>query len=220
MLKKIKSLFVVESGQTSPKVAVPEKEQEPVSPGEPTGAFEQNPPGVSKASLDQFLKVLANAMDSGNMEGYDYLEFRQAIRSLSQIESDEQKRFVTAYTLAKTMGAEKMALKKSAGRYLDILKEEESKFNASLQHQIDSKLNTRTTQIQQLEQKSKEKLAQIEKLKEEIKSIEQKLKDVRLEMEESSRKVESVRMSFHSAYELIVNEIRTDIEKIDNYLNQ
>ena len=218
MLKKIKSLFVVEDmTQAAATKETEGKQKEEISSGG-SDAGAASSVKANKASLDQFLKVLAGAMEASNQAGYDYLEFKQAVRSLSELESEEEKRFITAYTLARTMGAEKEALKKSAAHYLKVLDLEKNKFNQSLQNQIDSRLITRKQSIESLEQKKLQKIAQLEKLKEELTGIDQKLVSMKEEIEASSKKVETVRVSFHKAYELIVQQIGEDVEKIEKYI--
>jgi len=219
MLKKIKSLFIVEEELKDSKIKSDDQGKSRSGDNDnPEVVIDTDNASVTKASLDQFLKVLASAMESNNQEGYDYLEFKQALRSLDKIESDETKRFITSYTLAKTMGAEKIKLLESGNFYLDILKKEEDKFNDSLQKQIESKLQNRKQSLLNLKEKKIKKEEQIKKLKEEILGIDKKIVGVMKEIESSTNKVASVQKSFHTAYELIVNQIKDDLGKIEKYI--
>jgi archaellum component FlaC len=218
MLRKIKSLFVVEQTKVEKQTANPEPNRSVETTEQKLQEFEQGEGEVTKRSLDKFLKVLADAMESANIEGYDYLEFKQAVRSLENIEADEQKRYVTSFTLAQTMGAEKDSLNKSAGYYLEVLQKEELKFRESLKNQVESKLTVRKKMLDNLENQKQNKLAQIKKMQEEIEVIDQKSKRVQSEIEESSKKVASVQKSFQAAFDLIVNQIRDDLSKIEKYI--
>jgi protein-tyrosine-phosphatase len=220
MLKKIKSLFIVEEeiSEQKNKARSADKAIKKTAGEEKEEQLIDEKGNVTKASLDRFLKVLAGAMEEANREGYDYLEFKQAIRSLDELETDEEKRYITSYTLAKTMGAEKDTLKKSAEFYLEILKNEEIKFEDSLKKQIDSKLNNRKTVLNNLNDRKIKKEEQIANLNKEIADIEDKIKAVSKEIDDSAQKVGSVQKSFSAAYDLITQQIRSDIEKIEKYL--
>lgn len=219
MMKKIKSLFIVEEELKDSRIKNKEEGKRTSRVNDmPDIVINTDNASVSKASLDQFLKVLASAMESNNREGYDYLEFKQALRSLDKLESDDEKRFITSYTLAKTMGAEKGKLLESGSFYLDILKKEEDKFNDSLQKQIESKLQNREQSLALLKERKIKKDEQIKKLKEEIIAIDNKIVGVKKEIESSTNKVASVQKSFHAAYELIVNQIKDDLGKIEKFI--
>ena len=219
MLKKIKSLFVVEEELKDSKIKKGGEGKTRSGVNKKPDIFiNTDNASVNKASLDQFLKVLASAMEANNEEGYDYLEYKQALRSLDKLESDEAKRFITAYTLAKTMGAEKVKLLDSGNFYLDILKKEEDKFNDSLQKQIESKLQNKKQSLTILRERKIKKEEQIKKLEEEIIGIDNKIVAVEKEIKSSTNRVASVQKSFHSAYELIVNQIKEDLGKIEKYI--
>jgi chromosome segregation ATPase len=219
MFKKIKSLFIIEedvaeagtSGRKGkdPKPGIEKDEVEKV---------EMSGGAVSKSSLDKFLKVLADVMETANIEGYDYLEYKAAVRSLDHLEMDEEKRFITSYTMARTMGAEKESLKKSASFYLEVLKREETKFNESLKNQIETRVKSKKQSLELLKEKVAKKEEQIRKLQEEITAIETKSGEVQQQMEDATKKLASVQKSFASAYDLIVNQIKQDLNKIDQYL--
>lgn len=218
MLRKIKSLFIVEDKST-PKKGKGKVIQKDESGGKKIDIkLDQSTGEISKSSLDKFLKVLANSMESSNMEGYDYLEFKQALRSLDEIEEDEAKRYITSFTLAKTMGAKKESLIKSAKFYLGILEQEENKFNDSLKKQIDSKLHNRKQSLENLKERKGKKEEQIKKLQLEIKEINKKIGVNQKEMDAAAQNVVSVQKSFHAAYDLIVNQINEDVKKIETYL--
>lgn len=218
MFKKIKSLFLVEDSSDKHIGEKPAVQKESKSPKIEDQKIDISTGNVTKASLDRFLKVLADAMEGSNIPGYDYLEFKQATRSLDKLESDEAKRFVTAFTLAQTMGAEKESLMKSAEFYLEVLKKEEVKFEESLENQVKSKLNNKKQSLSNLKEKSVKKQEQIRQLQEEIKGIDGKMKEVESQIENSSKKLANVHKSFSSAYELITKQIRSDIDKIEKYL--
>lgn len=217
MFKKIKSLFVVEEDRIKKTSGSSDHKAAGHKVGKRTKITDRHSDS-DKASVDQFLQILATAMEKNNLEGYDYLEYREAVRSLDKLEEDENKKYVTAFALAKTMGAQKASLKESASFYIKILAEEEEKFNAALQKQVDEKLNAGNLTIKKLEEEANSKKERIIKLEKEIKSKKEKISKLRSEVEESANKVATVKNSFHLAYSTIVDQIKKDLQKIDDYI--
>lgn len=217
MFKKIKSLFIIEENIEDINKKIKEKGKTEVKTDNNV-TIDVSDGNVSQASLDKFLKVLADAMEKANIEWYDYLEFKQAVRSLDKLENDEAKRYLTSFTMAKTMGAEKESLKQSAGYYLDVLKKEEAKFNESFKKQVDSRVLNRKQTLDNLHEKRGKKEEQIKQLQLEIEKFDAKIGEVQKQMDNASKKMASVKLSFTKAYELIVNQINQDISKIDQYL--
>ena len=112
MLKKLKSLFIVED-ESNAKGTVEKKEPEVIQDKSKSGE-EPIPSGdisvpVDDGKIDQkFVDVLLKAIDNQNMEGFDYLEYKQSLQSLSKMDMDESTRYKSAFAMAKTMGATKI----------------------------------------------------------------------------------------------------------------
>jgi len=218
MLKKIKSLFVVEDEQAKGQGKTQADKKNEDKKDSPSPFVVADHDEVNRTSINQFLEVLAEAMEKNNQEGYDYLEFKEALRSLEKIESDEQKKYITAYTLAKTMGAEKEALIKSANYYVSILQDEEKKFKTALKKQIDEKLTTGSASITNIEKEIAAKKETITKLEKEIETHIQKHVNMKKEVEEATNKVTTVQNSFNMAFEAILNQIKADLKNIENFI--
>lgn len=224
MFKKIKSLFVVEETPGQPGEAIP-TEPTVSKAAEPKVTHTTEQPvhtdnlQIDKESFDRFIQVLSDALSAKNQQGYDYLEFKEAVNSLRNMEPDEAKRFLTAFTMAKTLGVEKKILLDSASQYLFILKTENDKFSAAVEKQKVDKIKSRNDELLKVEQ---ELVAKEQKIREMLTEIESKKKireQLKLEMKDAAQKVEQVHASFKNAYETIVKQIQDDVEKMNNYLN-
>lgn len=216
MFKKIKSLFVIEETPKQTEDPVAESQQEPVTQA-PATATERIKP--DKESFDKFIQVLSDAITAKNLQGYDYLEFKEAVSSLQNMEPDEPKRYLTAFTLAKTLGVDKKSLIDSASGYLGILKAEHDKFNAAVSKQREDRIKSRNTDLARIEQELKAKEQQIRELLTQVESMKKTREQIKLEIEEAGRKVDQVQASFSTAYTTIVAQIQKDVEKMNNYLN-
>ena len=97
---------------------------EPIPANIPAKApvVKESPAGDPGKVNDKFTEVLFSAMERDNQEGFDYLEFKQSLRSLEKMPMDEATRYQSALAMAKTLGANPVLLQQSAAHYLNVLK--------------------------------------------------------------------------------------------------
>src|SRR5687767_2637314 len=122
MFKKLKSLFVIEEGEpaqeakgaetteTHRKENIPQRTAPVSQTGQTTGHVQ-----------NKFLEVLFGALESNNQEGFDYLEFKDFLKSLANVPMEDSIRFKSAFATAQTMGATKEKILSSARAYMDVL---------------------------------------------------------------------------------------------------
>ena len=111
MLKKLKSLFIVEeegnnsSAQTTEVVQNQENRQEVVAPV--STPHEPISPVVSQSGKNvdpKFIDILMKAIEENNLEGFDYLEFKSSLQSLAKMSMDDATRYQSAMAMAKSVG--------------------------------------------------------------------------------------------------------------------
>jgi hypothetical protein len=201
--KNIKSLFIQEvedkpAGVTEQRSTG--NEARGASPGMPDAT------GTGKVDMQKMMDRLSDILASRNQEGFDYLEYRNAIMELIQTGQSEENAFVSVYTTAKTLGITKKALVDSAKYYLSVLSEESKEFTDEIKSRQQSDIA--------------EKEQAIEKIKNDI---EQLLKDkgkLEKDVAESKVKVGAAGASFNAAYEKISSKINEDIKKMDQYVKE
>ncbi len=217
-IKNLKSLFVVEdvatnkspSSKATPKEA-PKQEKIEKSTFIPTAA-------MNGKTDEKFMNVLLQALEKANQPGYDYLEFMNAIKSLGKMNMDEATRFKSAYTLAQTMGVTPNQLEKSAAYYIDVLKNEDAKFQNALVHQQKSNIGARSEAIKTNQKAIEEKQKHIINLQKEIENHEKQIKKLHAEVEAAKSKVSTANANFVASYQFLVNKIKEDIGKMQRYL--
>ncbi len=216
-IKNLKSLFVVEeegaSTPTPSKKATPKESIQKVKPKSiiPKSTL----PGQVE---DKFMNVLLQALEKANMEGYDYLEFMNAIKSLEKMNMDEATRFKSAYTLAQTMGVTPQHLEKSAHYYLDVLKKEDSKFQNALENQTSTNILKRKENIQATLKSIEDNKKHIATLQKEIERQEKEIQTQQKEVESAKQKVSTAHSNFIASYQVLANKIEADIQKMKTYL--
>jgi len=210
MLKRLKSIFIVEEEESFvPPKSSPKKGQPVVN---------DIPVNKNASSSEKFVNSLLKAIEANNLEGFDYLEYKQSLRSLSKMEMDEATKFNSAFAMAKTMGANKKILIDSANHYLKILKTEEGKFNDAYAKQQQKQVQGRQDKVKSIQASIQKKEEQIKKLQEEIKNSKKEYDLKKKEINSAAAKVALTRDEFFASYHKVSDQISVDIERMNKYL--
>lgn len=220
MFKKIKGLFIEDDGKMK---SIPEEQLKSTSkktmPSEEVVSddFTYSMPSADEKPNPKFVNVLLKAVEANNVEGFDYLEFKQALQNLSAMDMDDQTKYQSALAMAKTMGATSQNLISSANGYLKVLELEEKKFRSATVNRRETQLTGKQNEIKRHEQSISKKQAQIEKLQAEILAHEQSLKKAQSGINNEKAKVDATVQGFMSAYHMVRAQIENDITNMKNY---
>ncbi|HHH50538.1 MAG TPA: hypothetical protein ENK52_06135 [Saprospiraceae bacterium] len=224
MLKKLKGIFIVEEDDAKKEKASntkqPEKKTKPTtSPISKNTSSSPTPvsAGTGKVTA-KFNDVLLGAMAKNNIDGFDYLEFKESLQSLAKMPMDEKTRYQSAYAMAKTMGATPEYLIKTAKHYINILGKEEQKFHQALANQKTKQIGNKEQQIKQMDLLIKEKMEQINRLTQEIEQHKKLKHKLATEISNSSVKVETTKNNFIASYKNLIAQIQKDMQNIQTYL--
>ena len=218
MLKKLKRIFVVEE-EAGP--APPDKKGHPESNKKESGnpSLKVKVPKGSKRKPDEkFVNMLLKAIEENNIDEFDYIEFKQSVQSLNKVESDEGQRFRNAFAMANAMGLTKNKLFSSAKHYVKVLDKEEKKFSEAFEAQKNKQVSDREAKSEHLEQSIKSKQEQILKLQEEIEVENKQLSSIESDISKALAKVESTKDGFYAAYNMVLQQIKDDLDKISSYI--
>lgn len=211
-LKKVKSVFIVEDEpQTSDA-------QQSTPANEDTSTAPDTPAAASGSVNNKFLDVLAAALEKNNQQGFDYFEFRQALKNLSKMSMDEQTRFQSAFAMAQTMGVTPAKLVESAQFYLQVLTSEQARFNEAHAQQRAKLIGSREDDVKNIEAQIQQKSQQIAQLTKEIEAGRQQSEQIRQEISDSTVKIESTRADFEATFNSVTAQLQDDVAKIQQYL--
>jgi len=224
-LDRMKSVFIIEEEQSGKKKA-PKKAPKKKTPTQatpttsaPKGAVvEESPEGQKGKATTKFMEILFGAMEKHNLDGFDYIEFKESLKSLEKMPMDEQTRFQSAFAMAKTMGATPKKLVDAAAHYIKVLKHEENKFEQALANQRTRQIGGREKQIKDLEVGINQRAQQIKKLTKEIEQSQKQLATIKGEISGAVSKVETTKNNFIASYNIVVAQIQADVEKMKKYL--
>lgn len=214
MLKNLKSLFFVEDEDAAKKAANPQ----PANVSASAPVVKESVSGDPGKVSDKFTEVLFSAMERDNPEGFDYLEFKQSLRSLEKMPMDESTRFQSAFAMAKTLGATPANLLQSASNYIAVLKEESGKFEEAMGKQKEEKIGQKVKQMDALTTTIAQKQETIKKLTAEIEAHHRQAEQLKKEVEQAAQKVETTKNDFIASYNVLVSQIQQDIDNMKKFL--
>lgn len=216
-LSKLKGIFIVQTATDGKATeATPVKTDGTVKPAETTPKVEVVVP-TGKVS-DKFYEILFGAMETNNQPGFDYLEYKKSLQTLSKMPMDEVTRYSSAYAAAQAMGVSSQALNDSAQFYLNVLKSEDAKFQESVNAQRQKQIGSKEKAITDLDATIKAKGEQIAKLTQEIAVHQEDMSKMKAEISEAVVKIETTLSDFHATYSDLIGQIGQDVENMKKYL--
>lgn len=229
-LKNLKSLFVIEPDDQGNAESVKETEKQPSVNTQPavkdTNWAEEGNIHLSASNAgskdnpydERFLDTLLGALEANNMEGFDYLEFRQALLSLESMQFDEATRFKSALAMASTMKVTPDELLRSAKVYLNVLDKENKSFSEALRLQEETQIKSREERIASIEQSITAQQEEIEKLMAQIGQSKQESDKIKKELTDVHDKIRETKSLFEKTFSYLYGRINTDIQKMNQYL--
>lgn len=215
-LKKFKSVFIVEDENASTQNT--NQAQQPTSPATSPPPQQVETSAATGSVSDKFVEILSAALEKNNQQGFDYFEFRQALRNLAKMPMDEATRFHSAYAMAQTMGVTPEKLVESAKFYLDVLAKEQAKFSEAHAQQRARLIGNREEEVKNLEAMMQQKAEQIKQLTQQIEEHRQRSEQIRQEISDSTVKIETTKADFEATFAAATGHIQEDIGKIQQFL--
>lgn len=225
MLKNLKSLFIVEEEETKPQESKDGKKEASTNTP-PKG--NNNPPPLPKkpaaaastaGAVDvKIVEKLLQAIEKNNLDGFDYLEYKKALKALEKMPMDEATKFRSAFATASTMGVTLDKLLETTKFYIGVLDKENDEFVNAFKNQFNDKVSGREREIAQFESIIKEKSAQIKALTDEITKHQTQIEDLKQKLEESNSKILKTQNDFKQSYDHLKAQFEGDIVKMQKYL--
>jgi hypothetical protein len=177
------------------------------------------PTSVSGGAVNEkFMQALFGAMEAANLDGFDYFEYKLSIQNLANMPMDEATRYKSAFAMGTTMGATPDKLVNSALHYLDVLKNENTKFLQAAENQRAAQVGNKQGQVDNLEAVMKQKAEQIKQLTTEIEQHRKDVTQLKDEISQATVKVAQTQNDFGATYQSLVGQIEQDVANMKNYL--
>jgi peptidoglycan hydrolase CwlO-like protein len=162
-------------------------------------------------SLDsKSVSFLIKALESNNVAGFDYLEFKQSLETLKQMDMDEEVAVKSAFATASTMGLTKKKLLDSASFYQKVLKSEKDKFNEAHKKQVQKHVTGKKEKISKLQEKIDEINNKIKELEQKVSSYKEVIEKARKDIDNAQERIDQRKEKFEQAYHALDEEISDD----------
>lgn len=221
--KKILSFFIKDADETgpagpSPKPAIAGPAPEPSKPA-PAPATVTNAAGTGQIDK-KFVEHFVNLLEKANLPGPDYFEYKQALQSMEGLGLGEEKQFQAAWASFKAMGGAKdtAILKTSAEQYLGILGKDRDSFLKDVEKAVKERVGSLQDEHKKLEDANAAYAQQIIDLQKKIDDNKNRLGQISGEVSEQTAKINANKDSFEVTYVSFVNQIQSDLAKINQYL--
>ena len=167
---------------------------------------------------DRFANVLMKALEDKNLEGFDYLEFKQSVAKLQEMGMDQDTALRSAFATGTTVGLTLEKLVKTARYYTEVLQDEKSKFMNSMEKHLMSNVEGKAKQTGELKKRIANYEAKIEQLQAEVAKARQTIADAEQVINAAKDKAAVNQKGFDDALDVITSVIRRDVEDIQRVL--
>lgn len=163
---------------------------------------------------ERFVDVLMKALEKKNMDGFDYLEYKQSLAALGKMGIEGDTAIKSAFATGTTMGLTKAKLLKSAEYYQQVLQDEKTQFNASLQRHITKSVEGKRQETAKLKKKIADWQTKIDQLNQQIQKAQQTIDKADADIADAKAKAVDNQNRFDATLELITTAIQSDIDKV------
>jgi hypothetical protein len=234
MFNKLASIFV--DIEDSPQVPPQEKKEEsaenettaaapapasspaPTNTPAPTTSVAPKPVFVPATVNEAMVELLSKAIEAANLEGFDYLEFRDALAAMASAPLSEQQKFQAVFATATTMGVTKDRLVEAIDHYQQVLDHQKAEFQA----QVESMIAQEVTQREELKSAKEQEIAalseQIQQAQAAIGEKQQEILALSNEINEQNLNIQQTASSFEATFNFVSGKLQEDKGKIQNYL--
>ncbi|MCB0649722.1 MAG: hypothetical protein KDC85_00445 [Saprospiraceae bacterium] len=167
---------------------------------------------------EKSVQFLTSALEKNNLPGFDYIEYKQSISTLSNMDISEEMAFKSAFATASTVGLTKEKLLKTAVHYKKVLDAEKKQFDMALEKQIQQRVGAKIAEAARLKKQIEAYNAKIIELQEKIESSQKVIDSADADIREANEKIEGTRENFETTLKSLMNAIDQDIENIEKYI--
>lgn len=163
---------------------------------------------------DRSLEMLTKAIESNDLPGFDYLEFKRAVAALMQMNLDQPTAFKSAFTTAATMGLTKEKLLETAAYYRNIVEKESENFAKALESQQKAKITDREQEVKRLRDQIERHKSEIVRLQNELAQYLDQVANAETAIKADADRLAKTSTAFESAQKAVLLHIDRDIENI------
>ncbi len=181
------------------------------------------------SNLDQMFKIVGNAdqkslefliraLDRNNLQGFDYLEFKQSLNSLKAMNMDDETAIKSAFATASTVGLTKDKLVQTARHYQQVIDKEKAQFDEALQNQVRERIAGKKAEVDRLKKQIEENKKKIAEIEAANKKAQTTIDSADQDIQEAQDKIDITKTNFETTYQGILAIMAEDIDMFNKFL--
>lgn len=176
------------------------------------------PTVISAGVNDEMAQMLMSAIEEANLEGFDYIEFRDTVNDLGNNGMTEANKFLSVFATASRMGLTRETLLSSIDHYLGVIGEKREAFMAMVESQLESEVQGRYDKAASLDEDIAKAQEEINRLNEVITNSQREKIQLQNEANTEKMNIENTRASFESTFGMVQGKLLTDKGNIETYI--
>ncbi|MDB5242373.1 MAG: hypothetical protein JWP57_2998 [Spirosoma sp.] len=205
------------TGAVSPGVPAPAAPRPPVS----TTTVSPGPASAAPGTIDpKFAQHFADVLSQNNPPGPDYFEFRETLRSLSNLGLTEDKQYQAAWASFKALAgtSDVSTLTNTANQFISALNKDRDAFGKSVEAAVAERVGGLQNEQKRLQTENESLAKQLLAIQQQIDANNNRLTAINGEVAEQSAKITQNRQNYETTYAHFTDQIKGDIGKITQYL--
>ncbi len=174
--------------------------------------------GNSESLDPKSVEFLTQALERNNLPGFDYLEFKMAVRQLKSMNMPEETAFKSAFATATTVGLTKEKLLSSMEHYKQVLTKEKEQFGKALKNQLERRVNSRKQEIEQLKAQIAAWKKEMEELQKKVEASQKAVDESDNRIKEEMDKIQYTKVNFENTHQSILDQVDEDFGNANRYL--
>jgi hypothetical protein len=218
MFGKLASMFVEVDGGVSKAQPPPKKDpesKEPVEEPKPVETVQS----IGAQVDPKMLELLEDAIKNADLEGYDYLEFRNSLADMAALPMAESQKYAAVFAAVKSLTTRDHLLS-SINHYMDVLKKKSEEFSNYVS-------DLEVKEIGERKQKIEELSSEITLLGDELSKLQVKIQEKQLqvqtlgsEIQEKTLDINAKKSAFETTLTSVVGRLNEDKTKIETYVGE
>ena len=209
--KKEESKATATTSETQP---APQPQQQPATASAPPPTKQIIPATIN----EEMVEFLSSAIEAANLDGFDYIEFRDSLAAMASAPMSEQQKFIAVFATACTMGLTKEKLLDSISHYQNVIEGKKAEFAAHVEAMVAQEVTAREQLKTRKEQEISALAEQIQKAQASIAEKQQEVVTISNEINEQNLHIQQTASSFEATFGFVAGKLEEDKNKIQSYL--
>ena len=217
--RKILGFFIKEDETGAPASGTPAATAPRPPVSTPTAG--PAPTSTTPGTIDpKFAQHFADVLGQNNPPGPDYFEFRETLRSLSNLGLTEDKQYQAAWASFKALAgtSDVSTLTNTANQFISALSRDRDAFSKSVEAAVAERVGGLQNEQKRLQTENESLAKQLLAIQQQIDTNNNRLTAINGEVAEQSAKITQNRQNYETTYAHFTDQIKGDIAKFTQYL--